>query len=142
MNHEGSNTNELDDIKFSFITSLHAGERPTMENYIERYPEHQSELIDFILTYAEVFSGPHSHEDCDMETASGAMDRVFASKESKARTLPDRLAEMGSTKEEFANRLGIPFDVYIELGRRTVNGVAAWFWATTADALGQTIART
>jgi hypothetical protein len=134
MNRNSLNQNDIDTIKDLFSREFLDGKKPTLASYIAKYPEWTDELTDFILSFAMLHAEPVSEFETSAE-AEAAMRRGLSASQSLARSIADRMSEVGLTEAEFCTRVRAPMEIFALFHRNHVLGGAKKFYRAVAKAL-------
>lgn len=134
MNQESFRQEDLEAIKDQFSSDFLDGKEPTLAAYIARYPQFSSELTDFILTFAQLQATPLV-ETAPTAEAEAAMMRALSASRTRARTIIDRVKELGITESEFTRSVRAPMEIFALFHRNHVARGANAFYKAVAKAL-------
>ena len=134
MNYDSLNAPDIDDIKDEFSSEFIVGKKPTLTQYLERYPQFADELTDFILTFAQINAVPIEVEEPTPE-AEEAMERALSASRTHARSIAERMTELGLTKDQLARVLHAPMDLFALFHRNHVSPEPRSFVRAVAKAL-------
>lgn len=134
MNYDSLKSPNIDDIKDEFSSEFIEGKKPTLTQYLGRYPQFADELTDFILTFAQLNAVPVEVEAPTAE-AERAMERALSASRTHARNIIERMAELGLTKDQLARDLHAPMDLFALFHRNHVSPEPTRFIRAMAEAL-------
>lgn len=134
MNHDSLKSPNIDDIKDEFASEFIEGKKPTLTQYLGRYPQFADELTDFILTFAQLNAVP-VEVGAPTPEAEGAMERALSASRTHARNIIERMAELGLTKDQLARDLHAPMDLFALFHRNHVSPEPTRFIRAMAEAL-------
>lgn len=134
MNYDSLKSPNIDDIKDEFSSDFIVGKKPTLTQYLDRYPQFADELTDFILTFAQLNAVPIEVEAPTPE-AERAMQRALSASRTHARTIIERMAELGLTKDQLAQDLRAPMDLFALFHRNHVSPEPSRFVKAVANVL-------
>lgn len=137
---------ELDEIKVRYLEAHEAGQAPTLEALVARYPQYRDELIDFVMTFLEISNAlPHVPEVAEVSSATRRGREAAVRAVMGARPLRDTIAEEGLSRDDIAEAVNVPvsFILKIERGRLLLDGnepVPDLFLSRFAAAIRRTVA--
>lgn len=134
----------LDAAKERFIDEWEKGERPTLDRYVALYPKFARELSEFIIGYASLSAfDPEDieQEQFDEAQVQSAIQRGVEAGFSNARSLNERLTEIGCTHDQFYELIDVTQDFIAAFQRQPVTNVPISFWHVAALALNDTLSR-
>lgn len=134
MNYDSLKSPNIDDIKDEFSSDFIEGKRPTLNQFVDRYPQFADELTDFILTFAQLNAVPIEVEPPTPE-AETAMERALSASRTQARTIIERMAELDLSKDQLARDLRAPMDLLALFHRNHVSPEPVRFVKAVASAL-------
>jgi len=105
---------ELEEARLRFAQEWEEGRRPTLEQYLRRYPHLGGELVDFVAEFLQMEAGaveaPAFAREDDL-----ALARIFAALEPAPPTLAQAREAQGWTVGELARKLNLPDLVALRL---------------------------
>lgn len=127
---------EIDRITFEYATAFRSGRAPRVEDYVARYPQYASELVEFALYFntigfdSEPFDGPA--EPALSAAGEAVMARIreqraaYPSAPALAgtpaiETLAKRGIQVGFAPPKLAEAVGLTYDVLGRLDARNIN---------------------
>jgi len=139
MTSPNGQSNDLGAIKLQYIQEWEDGQRPTLQDYVVRYPEFEDELTEFVTDFLQLETV--RIEDTlqpPSSAAERALARVLAGVFRPANSLREVRKGMGWSHAYIARELNLPPTVVVQLERGALRD-----WPAKLEArLSRTVCRT
>lgn len=134
MNYDSLQSPNIDDIKDEFSRDYFEGKSPTLSQFVSRYPAFADELTEFVLKFSELTVVPAETQE-PTELGQRAMERALSASKTKARTIAERMTEIGLTEPALVKELRAPIEMFALFHRTHVTAGAERFFRSVARVL-------
>ena len=116
---------DFEPVKIEFIEAWNTGERPTLQDYVRRYPQFTDELIEFVLSFVPLERAAQRVAEPPMPSASTLeiVRQTVAGAQASATNLTEARNAMKWTVNRLARELNVPKEIVMWLER---GGLRQW----------------
>jgi|GEM_PF-2782459 len=113
MREQDERIEELEAIQLQYLEEWEAGQAPTVDDYLTRYPRFAAELAEFIPFFLEVEAAAAAVPESELEAPAGeaALERALAGASAPAANLREVRKAFGWTPPQLARELRLASEV-------------------------------